>query len=64
MSQVPQALRGVAEEGSPDSELDILAYNRWSSQHEHSVAKSLLCAGTTVPGVVVGDDQRALDYLC
>ena len=64
LSQVPLAMRGVAEEGIPDSELDILAYNRWSSQHEHSVAKSLLCAGTTVPGVVVGDDQRALDYLC
>ena len=64
LPQVPLAMRGVAEEGIPDSELDILAYNRWSSQHEHSVAKSLLCAGTTVPGVVVGDDQRALDYLC
>lgn len=64
LSQVPRIMRGLLVEGNPDHELDIVAYNRWASQHEHDVAKSLLCAGTTMPGVVVADDQRALDYLC
>jgi dienelactone hydrolase len=64
LSQVPRIMRGLLVEGNPDNDLDIVAYNRWASQHEHDVAKSLLCAGTTMPGVVVADDQRALDYLC
>ncbi|MEY3643658.1 MAG: hypothetical protein RLZZ207_352 [Bacteroidota bacterium] len=64
LSQVPRIMRGLLVEGNPDNDLDIVAYNRWASQHEHDVAKSLLCAGTTMPGVVVGEDQRALDYLC
>jgi dienelactone hydrolase len=64
LTQVPRILSGLLVEGNPDNEGDIVAYNRWASQHEHTVAKSLLCAGTTMPGVVVGEDQRALDYLC
>jgi dienelactone hydrolase len=64
LQQVPRIMSGLLVEGNPDNEYDIVAYNRWASQHEHSVAKSLLCAGTTMPGVVVGEDQRALDYLC
>lgn len=64
LPQVPRIMSGVLAEGNPDNDYDIVAYNRWASQHEHSVAKSLLCAGTTMPGVVVGEDQRALDYLC
>jgi dienelactone hydrolase len=34
------------------------------SEQEHLRAKSLLCAGTTWPGVLTAEDQRALDYLC
>jgi len=64
LPHVPRILSGLLVEGNPENANDIVAYNRWASQHEHVVAKSLLCAGTTVPGVVVGEDQRALDYLC
>jgi hypothetical protein len=64
LPQMPPIMIGVLVEGNPDNDYDIVAYNRWASQHEHSVAKSLLCAGTTMPGVVVGEDQRALDHLC
>lgn len=42
----------------------IAAYNTWAGQHEHLMAKSLFCAGTTWPGVFLTEDQRALDYLC
>lgn len=42
----------------------IVAYNKWAADHEHLMAKSLLCAGTTWPGVFLTEDQRALDYLC
>ncbi len=64
LPHVPRILSGLLVEGNPENDNDIVAYNRWAAQHEHSVAKSLLCAGTTMPGVVVGEDQRALDYLC
>ncbi|MEI7822287.1 MAG: hypothetical protein WCK55_15345 [Verrucomicrobiota bacterium] len=64
LPHVPRILSGLLVEGNPENANDIVAYNRWAAQHEHVVAKSLLCAGTTVPGVVVGEDQRALDYLC
>ena len=64
LPHVPRILSGLLVEGNPENANDIGAYNRWAAQHEHVVAKSLLCAGTTVPGVVVGEDQRALDYLC
>jgi dienelactone hydrolase len=49
-------------DGEPPEE--IRAYNQWAGQHEHVMSKSLLCAGTTWPGVVVAEDQRALDVLC
>ena len=64
LPHVPRILSGLLVEGNPENANDIVAYHRWAAQHEHVVAKSLLCAGTTVPGVVVGEDQRALDYLC
>jgi dienelactone hydrolase len=64
LAEVPRIMSGLLEEGNPDNDAEIVAYNQWARQHEHSVAKSLLCAGTTMPGVVVGEDQRALDYLC
>lgn len=47
-----------------ESDESILAYNRWAGEHEHLMAKSLFCAGTTWPGVFLTEDQRALDYLC
>jgi dienelactone hydrolase len=37
---------------------------QFAAEHEHLVAKSLFCAGTTWPGVFLAEDRRALDYLC
>ena len=47
----------------PDSIAGIQAYNQWASDHEHIMAKSLFCAGTTWPGVFVAEDQMALNIL-
>lgn len=58
---------GALQRSTPiadDSEESIAAYNQWAAGHEHLMAKSLLCAGTTWPGVFLSEDQRALDYLC
>jgi dienelactone hydrolase len=51
------------KEVQPESEAEIEAYNTFAAQHEHVLAKSLFCAGTTWPGVFVSEDRRALDYL-
>ncbi|HEY7501031.1 MAG TPA: alpha/beta hydrolase family protein [Vicinamibacterales bacterium] len=42
---------------------DISAFNRRSQQSESLVARSLLAAGITWPGVMLWDDRRSLDYL-
>jgi len=42
---------------------EIVAFNRRSSQNEQLVARSLLTAGITWPGVMLWDDLRTLDYL-
>jgi dienelactone hydrolase len=42
---------------------DINAFNRRSQQSESLVARSLLAAGITWPGVMLWDDIRSLDYL-
>lgn len=47
-----------------ESNESIRAYNAFAADHEHLMAKSLFCAGTTWPGVFTWEDQRALDYLC
>ena len=56
--------RGTLTEKDPESADEIQRYNTWAGNHEHVMSKSLFCAGTTWPGVFVGEDQRALDYLC
>lgn len=53
---------GMSDENPEDTE-NINAYNTWSSEHEHIMAKSLFCAGTTWPGVFLYEDQVALDIL-
>jgi dienelactone hydrolase len=53
---------GMSDQNPEDTE-NINAYNTWSSEHEHIMAKSLFCAGTTWPGVFVFEDQCALDVL-
>jgi dienelactone hydrolase len=42
---------------------DIAAFNRRSSQNEQLLARSLMTAGITWPGVMLWDDLRTLDYL-
>jgi dienelactone hydrolase len=62
-NDAPAVIRKRLVEANPESEDEIKAYNTFAADHEHVVAKSLFCAGTTWPGVFVGEDQRALDVL-
>jgi dienelactone hydrolase len=64
VADLPKQIKGDLQEVNPEDEKEIAAYNKFASDHEHLVAKSLFCAGTTWPGVFSGEDQRALDYLC
>jgi dienelactone hydrolase len=64
LADVPPVIRPGLPEAEDDSIAGILAYNAWTGGHEHLVAKSLFCAGTTWPGVYVAEDERALDVLC
>ncbi len=50
-------------DADPEKEENILIYNQWSGEHEHVMAKSLFCAGTTWPGIVLAEDQVALSIL-
>jgi dienelactone hydrolase len=63
-ADVPRVLKGDLTEANPESEEEIVAYNKFAANHEHIMAKSLFSAGTTWPGVFTAEDQRALDYLC
>lgn len=62
-ADVPEALTGGRVERDPESREEIAVYNGWAAGHEHIMAKSLFCAGTTWPGVFFADDRCALDYL-
>jgi len=42
----------------------IEAYNAFAARHEDIIAKSLISAGYTWPGVFVAEDRVALDVLC
>jgi dienelactone hydrolase len=42
---------------------EVQAFNRRSGQNEQLVARSLMTAGITWPGIVLWDDMRTLDYL-
>jgi dienelactone hydrolase len=73
LEDVPEEIReGLRPEAQPEGQSDpdpetpeaIAAYNRWAAQHETIMAKSLLCAGTTWPGVWLAEDRVALDILC
>jgi len=63
-ADVSDPVRRGLEERDPESADEIGRYNAWAGEHEGVMSKSLFCAGTTWPGVFVGEDQRALDYLC
>lgn len=64
IEEVPEDVReGVSGRITEESD-SIEAYNRWAREYESVIAKSLFCAGTTWPGVMLAEDQRALDVLC
>jgi dienelactone hydrolase len=63
LQDVPEHLRNGLTDENPEDEKNIEAYNRWASDHEHVMAKSLFCTGTTWPGVFFAEDKAALDVL-
>ncbi len=64
MQDLPASMRNGLSDQDPENSENIKAYNTWASAHEHTMAKSLFCAGTTWPGVFFAEDQKALDVLC
>ena len=64
MQDLPEDLRNGLTDDDPEDSKNIEGYNQWAGQHEHVMAKSLFCAGTTWPGVFFAEDQKALDILC
>lgn len=48
---------------NPELPENIAEYNKWAGYHEHVMAKSLFCSGTTWPGVFLSEDQIALNIL-
>lgn len=64
LQDVPEHLREGLHDNENDSRDDIAAYNKWAGEHEHVMAKSLFCSGTTWPGVFFAEDKIALDILC
>ncbi len=64
LGDLPQVVTKGLREEKPESEAEIKAYNTFAGQHEHLIAKSLLCAGTTWPATFLADDRKALDILC
>jgi dienelactone hydrolase len=64
IADVPPNLRNGLSDNDPENPENIRAYNAWAGQHEHIMAKSLFCAGTTWPGVFFAEDRVALDILC
>ncbi len=63
MQDVPEHLRNGLNDDDPENPKNIEAYNQWASEHEHIMAKSLFCAGTTWPAVFFAEDRKALDIL-
>ena len=61
---IPMDLRNGRTDDNPENPDNIKAYNDWAGEHEHVMAKSLFCAGTTWPGVFFAEDKKALDILC
>jgi dienelactone hydrolase len=64
MQDVPERLRNGLNDNNPEDPKNIQAYNTWAGEHEHVMAKSLFCAGTTWPAVFFAEDRNALDILC
>ena len=63
LKDVPAPLRKGLNDEDRENPASINAYNKWAGDHEHIMAKSLFCAGTTWPGVFFAEDKKALDIL-
>ena len=63
LKDVPAPLRKGLNDADRENPASINAYNKWAGDHEHIMAKSLFCAGTTWPGVFFAEDKKALDIL-
>lgn len=64
LADVPPRVRRGLPAREPETAEEIRAYNEWASWHEHMVARSLLAAGTTWPGVLLAELRGALEVLC
>lgn len=64
LQDVPEHLRNGLTDEAPENAEHIHVYNKWAAEHEHIMAKSLFCGGTTWPGVFWAEDRAALDILC
>jgi dienelactone hydrolase len=64
LQDVPEHLRNGLTDDDPESPGNIIKYNEWAGEHEHTMAKSLFCGGTTWPAVFFAEDKKALDILC
>jgi len=60
---LPAFMKNGRNDENPDNAENIKVYNEWASDHEHIMAKSLFCAGTTWPGLFFAEDLKALDIL-
>jgi dienelactone hydrolase len=47
----------------PGSNEYIQKYNEFAAEHEHLIAKTVLAAGSTWPGIFTYEDRRSIDYL-
>ncbi len=63
MADCPETIRGEVVDPDPADADACAAYDRFAYDHEHLMAKSLFCAGTTWPGVFWSEDRVALDIL-
>lgn len=63
MADLPPQQRKELDDRNPENPENIAAYNEWASDHEHIMAKSLFCAGTTWPGVFYAEDKMTLNIL-
>ena len=63
LEEVPENRRGGLTDENPEKEENISAYNKWAADHEHIMAKSLFCGGTSWPAVFFAEDQVALEVL-
>ena len=57
-------VRAGAPRKDPVTLREIAAYNDWAVAHESVMARALFDSGITWPGVVLAEDQQALNVLC